>query len=78
MYMLKDETLFESDLFLPRGLIAITPPPYRNTFAECKIKPQTAGGPEVKTNSQSPQFLNDLLYSKVAEGQEFTQKPYSV
>jgi hypothetical protein len=39
--MLNDDTFFESDRFLPRGLIAMTPPPYRNALRSAKIKPQT-------------------------------------
>ena len=52
--MLKDETFFESDLFLSRGLIAITPPHYRNERSLAKIEPQTPSGMEVKTHSQLP------------------------
>lgn len=60
--MLKDETFFESDRFLPRGRIAICPPPYRNALRSAKIKPQTSESSEVKTNSQLPQFLRMICF----------------
>jgi len=62
MYMLKDETFFESDLFRPRGRIAICPPPYRNAGSDAKIKPQPTDRRQVKILSQFPKFLNMICF----------------
>jgi len=44
MYMLKDETFFESDRFLPRGLIAMSPPLDRSGQLQSKNKATSRSG----------------------------------
>jgi len=48
--------------FLPRGLIAITPPLYRNAERSAKIKPQTQQRWEVELLSQLPKFLRVICF----------------
>jgi hypothetical protein len=57
MYMLKDETFFDSDCCLPLGLIAICPPLDRNVCGRARIKPQSSDGWDVEGISQLAQFF---------------------
>jgi hypothetical protein len=56
--MLKDETFFDSVLFLPWGRIAIESSAYRDADFSAKIKPQPTTITELKLLSQLPKFLN--------------------
>jgi hypothetical protein len=56
--MLKDETFFDSVLFLPWGRIAIESSAYRDADFLAKIKPQPTKDSELKLLSQLPKFLN--------------------
>jgi hypothetical protein len=56
--MLKDETFFDSVLFLPWGRIAIESSAYRDAKFLAKIKPQPTTVNELKLLSQLPKFLN--------------------
>jgi hypothetical protein len=63
MYILKDETFFDSDRCLPLGLI----PPDRNALRRAKIKPQHFESWDLRESPSSPSFSCDLLYSKATE-----------
>jgi hypothetical protein len=60
--MLKDETFFDSVLFLPWGRIAIKSSAFLDADFLAKIKPQPTADIELEQLSQLPKFLNMICF----------------